>query len=112
MSAEIQQFTGTALAVKNDFVDPIKNAITGALPLFMREDSDAWIRGAILEVSKTPQLVQYAKNNFPAFAGTLTRAALALDVEREKTARMEAENRAMELKLKLMEMEAKKKEES
>lgn len=84
MSTEIQQFTGTALQVKNDFVDPIKNAITGALPLFMREDSDAWIRGAILEVSKTPQLVQYAKNNFPAFAGTLTRvAALGLPLNRD-----------------------------
>lgn len=84
MSTEIQQFTGTALQVKNDFVDPIKNAITGALPLFMREDSEAWIRGAILEVSKTPQLVQYAKNNFPAFAGTLTRvAALGLPLNRD-----------------------------
>ncbi len=84
MSAEIQQFTGTALAVKTDFVDPIKNAITGALPLFMREDADAWIRGAILEISKTPALVQYAKNNFPAFAGTLTRvAALGLPLNRD-----------------------------
>lgn len=168
MSNEIQQFTGTALQVKNDFVDPIKNAITGALPLFMREDSEAWIRGAILEVSKTPALVQFAKNNFPAFTGTLTRvaaakkasrgssspsspwvqhevamwrktaihelanfvdssveecrperleamkarAALALEVEREKTSRMEAENRALELKIKLMEMEATEKEEA
>lgn len=112
MSAEIQSFTGTALQVKNDFVDPIKNAITGALPLFMREDSEAWIRSAILEVSKTPQLVQYAKTDFPNFAGTLTRAALALDVEREKTARMEAENRALELKIKLMELEQTKKEEA
>ena len=84
MSTEIQSFTGTALQVKNDFVDPIKNAITGALPLFMREDSDAWIRGAILEVSKTPALVQFAKNNFPAFAGTLTRvAALGLPLNRD-----------------------------
>lgn len=84
MSTEIQQFTGTALQVKNDFVDPIKNAITGALPLFMREDSEAWIRGAILEISKTPQLVQFAKNNFPAFAGTLTRvAALGLPLNRD-----------------------------
>ena len=39
-----------------------------------------------------------------------TRAALALDMEREKTARMEAENRALELKIKLMGLEAKKKE--
>lgn len=84
MSTEIQQFTGTALTVKNDFVDPIKNAITGALPLFMREDSEAWIRGAILEISKTPTLVQYAQNNFPAFAGTLTRvAALGLPLNRD-----------------------------
>lgn len=84
MSAEIQQFTGTALQVKNDFVDPIKNAITGALPLFKREDADAWIRSAILEVSKTPALVQFAKNNFPAFAGTLTRvAALGLPLNRD-----------------------------
>lgn len=84
MSTEIQSFTGTALQVKNDFVDPIKNAITGALPLFMREDSEAWIRGAILEVSKNPQLLQYAKNNFPAFAGTLTRvAALGLPLNRD-----------------------------
>lgn len=84
MGTEIQSFTGTALQVKNDFVDPIKNAITGALPLFMREDADAWIRGAILEVSKTPQLVQYAKNNFPAFAGTLTRvASLGLPLNRD-----------------------------
>lgn len=84
MSAEIQSFTGTALQVKNDFVDPIKNAITGALPLFMREDSEAWIRGAILEISKTPALVNYAKNNFPSFAGTLTRvAALGLPLNRD-----------------------------
>lgn len=84
MSAEIQSFTGTALQVKNDFIDPIKNAITGALPLFMREDAEAWIRGAILEISKTPALVQFAKNNFPAFAGTLTRvAALGLPLNQD-----------------------------
>lgn len=75
MSTEIQQFTGTALQVKNDFIDPIKNAVTRALPLFKREDSEAWVTGAILEISKTPQLVQYAKTDFPSFAGTLTRAA-------------------------------------
>lgn len=39
-----------------------------------------------------------------------TRAALALDVEREKTARLAEENRAMELKIKLMELEQTKKE--
>ena len=65
MSTEIQSFTGTALQVKNDFVDPIKNAITGALPLFMREDADAWIRGAILEVSRLRSLFSTPKIIFP-----------------------------------------------
>jgi len=41
-----------------------------------------------------------------------TRAALALDVEREKTARLAEENKAMELKIRLMELEAEKKEKS
>lgn len=75
MSNEIQQFTGTALQVKNDFVDPIQKSIKDALPLFMRDESEAWIRSAVFEISKSEQLKQYAKNDFPSFAGTLTRAA-------------------------------------